>query len=184
MADGIACFMVALTGEMRRCLRRYASESECPVAPGYHDARGQIEKCRATRDDAGHYDGGGSVEDFAGDPRWPTDCACGYVFAESDARQVFVELLYGNGEGREMTIAEMPPGAMFDVAWTHEKGPDGRSLAVKLPGGPHDVWFIDGPSTSGGYWTRTGEPPRLTVSPSILTPKYHGFLRDGTLVPT
>lgn len=30
-------------------------------------------------------------------------------------------------------------------------------------------------------WTRTGAIPKVTCSPSILTPRYHGFLRDGFL---
>ena len=32
-------------------------------------------------------------------------------------------------------------------------------------------------------WTRTGVAPKLTAQPSILCQDYHGWLRDGVLVP-
>jgi hypothetical protein len=78
---------------------------------------------------------------------------------------------------------EFGAGAMFDVSgWSAHEGPDGRALGVVTPpGGNGDLWLIDGPASSGGFWTRTGEPPHLTVTPSILTPNYHGFLQDGVL---
>jgi hypothetical protein len=51
---------------------------------------------------------------------------------------------------------------------------------------------LDCPATVGDpgrYWTRTGEPPRVTVTPSLLinpnpttAPTWHGFLTDGQLV--
>jgi hypothetical protein len=58
--------------------------------------------------------------------------------------------------------------------------PDGHFVCVMTPGGE---WNIDGRSTGGGYWTRTGTPPKLTVRPSILIGRaYHGFLTDGKLI--
>jgi hypothetical protein len=84
------------------------------------------------------------------------------------------------------TLREAPAGAMWDAHWFEDtwSGPDGRSLMVKLPFG-HE-WLIDGPSSSGGRWSRTGEPPKITVTPSILVKSergdYHGWLRDGVLV--
>lgn len=69
-------------------------------------------------------------------------------------------------------------GATFDkTEWSVHQGPDGRSWGVVLPpGGQVDVWGIDERASSGGYWTRVGTPPLLSVTPSILTPNYHGFL--------
>lgn len=90
-------------------------------------------------------------------------------------------------------IPQAPVGAMWDCDWyrgaKHENGtqydrnPDGLILAVRTPGGD---WVIDGPSFSDrketGMWTRSGTAPNITATPSILMPKYHGWLRDGYLV--
>ena len=69
-------------------------------------------------------------------------------------------------------------------------GPDGHALVVRTPSGD---WAVDGPSSGGGKWTRTGTVPNITVTPSIvmgphkdaegkiLKPGYHGWLRDGAL---
>jgi hypothetical protein len=77
------------------------------------------------------------------------------------------------------------PGAMYDATdWTPDswRGPDGKCWAVVLPpGGQDDFWLIDSEASSGGFWTRTGEAPNLTVSPSIKTHNYHGFLQNGVL---
>jgi hypothetical protein len=82
-------------------------------------------------------------------------------------------------------VATFPPGALIDSAgWDPRAvpGPDGRIWSVALPpGGGHDLWCIDAPSSTGGRWTRTGEAPNLTVNPSILTGRYHGWLHDGML---
>jgi hypothetical protein len=78
------------------------------------------------------------------------------------------------------------PGAMFDAsAWNEhwaKRTPDGICWGVVLPpGGRGDIWIIDGKASSGGYWQRSGRPPMLTVTPSILSSRYHGFLTDGVL---
>lgn len=77
------------------------------------------------------------------------------------------------------------PGAMYEVGymeWLKERTPDGKVWAVVLPpAGQADYWVIDDKASSGGYWTRTGTPPNLSVTPSILTPNYHGFLTNGVL---
>lgn len=81
-------------------------------------------------------------------------------------------------------VWEFGIGAMFDASWLPWKGPDGLSLSVVLPpGGQNDVWHIDGPAggTDRRPWTRTGVPPLVTASPSILTPRYHGHLQNGIL---
>jgi hypothetical protein len=106
---------------------------------------------------------------------------CPYLFEDGDEWQVFQELLYVcKVTGEEMTLRKARIGAMWDASWYLEKGPDGLSLVVRLPDG-HD-WHVDGPASNGGGWTRTGDAPRITVRPSILTPKYHGWLTDGQLV--
>lgn len=76
-------------------------------------------------------------------------------------------------------------GAMF--WWTHQRTPldvepkPFPHLAVTTPLGPV---CLDCPATSGaGYWTRTGRPPRITVTPSIDVNHggWHGFLSGGHL---
>lgn len=185
--------MVAETDRCRVWLRRYVgSDGErCPAMEGqysYHDARVQIEDHPQLKTPEGYY---ASIEigPFIGDPRWPTHCACGREFREDETWQVLSHALYTREDGQESwTIRDMPPGAMFDTFWLPKTwvGPDGRSLSVALPPdeGPdrmNHIWHVDGPSSSGGRWTRTGEPPVLTVTPSILTHRYHGFLTSGVL---
>lgn len=58
-------------------------------------------------------------------------------------------------------------------------------LAVVTVSGPAclDCPATDPPYT---YWTRTGEPPLVSVTPSLdigSEPKWHGFLTDGVLIP-
>ena len=53
-------------------------------------------------------------------------------------------------------------------------------LCVCLPDG--NWWFLDfhAHNTSSG-WTITGSIPQISANPSILTPTYHGYLRNGIL---
>lgn len=196
---GIKCFMIEPTNRSRRWLRRYSTaEADCPAAPGrkYHNAMAQIEDgaCHLIDDERPHFaaDDEATAKDTwpRDDARWPTHCACGYEFQPGDHWQVFWHAIYRRPDtGDEMTLYDCPPGAMWEAFWMpYSKGPDGKCLAVALPpdGGNHS-WCIDGPSYQDGKegpgWTRTGTPPNLTVSPSILTPRYHGWLRNGELVP-
>jgi hypothetical protein len=98
----------------------------------------------------------------------------------------------GNTEARGIQPA--PVGAMWDAHWLTGLdvggarpfgGPDGLTLIVRTPGGD---WVIDGPSFKDGKpwgpgWRRTGEPPHLTVNPSINMPGFHGWLKNGILLP-
>lgn len=192
---GIPCFLLTPTNRAARWLRRYLS-SEVPEGVrlceplGYHDALVRIEdgplvlleKGKRTTDPLTW-----SVDD----PRWPTQCDhCDYRFDDREVRQLFYQPIYLTPDGRDVVLhsqplpgAELAPvGAMWDADWyrPHWQGPDGRCLVVRTPGGD---WVIDGPAEDGGRWTRTGTPPRVTVSPSILiSDRYHGWLRDGELV--
>lgn len=57
-------------------------------------------------------------------------------------------------------------------------------LAVMTPAG---IACLDCPATDPphGYWTRTGEPPMVTVTPSlnINDEEWHGLLTNGVLAP-
>jgi hypothetical protein len=108
---------------------------------------------------------------------------------------------------------ELPAGACFDAWWMPWKGSDGRSLIIRCPrddGAPSDIsddWHVDGPASNCTIpddraqlvhhcWVRTGDPTHpetLTAGKdgptcsagagSIQTGHWHGFLRDGQLVP-
>lgn len=52
-------------------------------------------------------------------------------------------------------------------------------LWVQLPGGP---FCLDGTYTDGAQWSWTGEPPNITVSPSINEEgTWHGWIRAGEI---
>lgn len=200
----IKCFMIEPTSMSHRWLRRYSrNDGPCPENTGhYHNALTRIEDgvCHLVRDmrpEVGgaswHADDDETQHDTwpHDDARWPIHCACGYAFLPEDHWQVFWHPVFRRVDnGATMTLYDCPPGAMWDAAmWgPWGVGSDGRSLHVALPpNGGYDSWCIDGPSINNGAfgpgWHRTGEPPNITVTPSILTPRYHGWLRGGELTP-
>jgi hypothetical protein len=185
-------FLLEPTDRARFYLRRYSREHGtdlCPRNPGeysYHNAQTYIGDFPVRRDERGFVVDPPIAEWPAGastaDPRWPPTCDCGTTWQPDDHRQLFNELIYVRQDtGEEVTLRDPPIGAMWDAFWSRHRGPDGLSLVVQTPGGE---WMIDGPSSSGGHWFRTGQPPRITVTPSIAAghpERYHGFLTDGQL---
>lgn len=138
--------------------------------------------------------------------RWPRECGdCGHRFTADARRQVWCEELFdGPGDDPWTTHWRMTPpgcqragwGAMWDAPWTQrfrpnpDKPDDGVWLVVRCPFRFGNDWQVDNASSSGGFWTRTGDPrdpPTLTVSPSIAIGQadrpgyYHGFLQSGRL---
>lgn len=193
----IRCFFAVESGRTTQSLRRWhdSSDAKCPVSGwGYHDAEMRIEDAAERRSENGHHRMSPSPLEFRGDPRWPARCACGYTFQADDHWQVFTDAIYRNeATGEEWPMRSLPPGAMYDAWWYRDDagvgradgtvGADGLCLCVCLPpGGGLDYWYVDGPAKGGGHWTRTGTVPNVTAMPSILTPSYHGWLRDGVLV--
>lgn len=198
MGTVFQCFMLEPTDRAARWLRRYLSASIGDVRlcepEGYHNAMVRIDDAPVVSSEIAsrrtiHIDPLEWPED---DPRWPTRCQhCSYEFHERETRQLFYVRIWRTQDGREVTvhgsplpgIEAAPPGAMFFADWYEDigwKGPDGRSLCVVTPGG---IWPVDGPSTNGDGWTRTGTPPIVTANPSIqIANRYHGWLRDGKLV--
>ena len=75
---------------------------------------------------------------------------------------------------------------MLSNYYKEHNQPNRLPLLVQLPDG---AWCMDGiaskdPSKKG--WTVTGEPPNITVSPSINSSPgypdgYHGFLQNGII---
>jgi hypothetical protein len=135
------------------------------------------------------------------DPRWPTECGkgCGYQFTEEDNWQVWISEVMrraDNGEERvlhwsmiPLNIPTVEPGGMWNAEWMRGRGwtnpdkpDDDIFLMVRCPsisGSYGNDWGVDHRASSGGYWTRTGDPrnpPTLSVTPSIQTGDYHGFL--------
>lgn len=214
---GVECFWLEPTDRVRLALRRYRSperwddaasamvrveRAACPLGH-MHEARVPIGEAPARWTETGRRSYcAPEREEYADDPRWPAQCACGEAFRADDTAHVFADLVYRRADtGAELTLREAPAGAMWDAVWRLEKGPDGRSLMVRLPDG-HD-WCVDGRASNCTLphddehrcWLRTGEAPRITVGKSapgqrtcaagagsIATRGYHGFLRDGRLV--
>jgi hypothetical protein len=192
MYSGVQCFWVEPNGKADRSLRRYGGEG-CPLREGAytssHNASvdiGQFDVIRTEPNDEGiRYIASIPVDEYLGDPRWPTHCECGYEFQADDKWQVNQDEIYIAEDGRQTYIraalGRKPlPGAMFDTFWRpNARKEDGLAISVILPNGLD--WCIDGEASSGGFWERTGTPPNLTVSPSIQGGDYHGYLRDGAL---
>jgi hypothetical protein len=188
----IPCSMLVPTDRAARWLRRFTSAETAGVRlcepDGYHQAMVRIEDDQLIIHDNGSI-AIDPLEWPAADPRWPTRCEhCGYEFHDREIRQLFYMRIYRTQDGREVTIhgsrlpgiEGAPAGSMFFADWMKPlgKGPDERCLVVVTPGG---LWYIDGPSTNGPGWTRTGTPPLVTAHPSIDTGRYHGWLREGVL---
>jgi hypothetical protein len=192
MGSRIQCFWIDPTNRTERRLRRFAwsndvPESKCPGKYSYHNAFKPFPEGRCTYDEEKRSWKWNDEFEIPphDDPQWPSKCEeCDYEFKPEDEWQLFHEVIYVRKDtGAEMTNRNCPPGAMYDAFWYPEKGPDGLALIVALPpNGGDDWWHVDGQSSSGGGWTRTGTPPNITAKPSILTPRYHGFLTDGWLV--
>lgn len=187
----VACFLLQPDGRTRRGLRRYSRDFHvCPKGYGYHNAIATLDEIV----------GPSPVDEWPkDDPRWPKVCeACGAPFEDADNWQLFTNALYISPTRPELgaiTLQEAPPGAMYFADWMtgigtyspiavregRDKDPRGH-LYVKLPDG--HTWDTDAKSTNGEGWSRTGEPPNVTASPSILSPRYHGHLSGGVLRST
>lgn len=198
MGDQVRCYLLERTDKVRHSLRRFCwtEQAPCPSSRrGYHNAERVIgtlhpmnDRDRTSGDLHPHHD-----------DRWPVHCeACSYMFRDTDPWQRQAKPLYAHpSTGDLLTLDEAQPGAMW---WADWYGDDSRSEASKGAGlsGPHLIvrlpgnwdWDIDGPSSNGAGWTRTGEAPNVTARPSIGVPeprgggwRYHAFLTDGILVP-
>ena len=89
--------------------------------------------------------------------------------------------IYRMPDGREFFVMDLPLGAMFVK--------DNGSLVIRVPRTPdwsEKTFFCpDEEKDSGVGWTRTGEPPDVTVQPSVfVSPPHggHGFIRNGEIV--
>lgn len=200
----VTCFWLAPAGSARIGLRRYNGEGSCPRKPGaYHDWTvflGEAPLRRVTDGERSHWAKAEYEYPPHDDPRWPVSCPCGYQFSPDDEWQQWQEALYRPVPAGELTtIRDAPDGAMWDAWWMPEpyRGPDGRSLVVKCPGGSE--WMIDGRASNCPMpalirqaadehgegspehevlqaqdkahrcWIRHGDPPAITVDKDGVT---------------
>lgn len=184
----IECFMVERTELARESLRRFvfSTKAKCSGPYRYHNA--EVVIAEAAPFDS-EYDGAHLQPSYElrGDTRWPKSCTCGYEFTDADEWQHHFERLWRTPDGGLFTKRELPPGSMYwldarFLAVSYEV-PGGQCLCVKLPDGVD--WWIDGEANNAPRgqpgWQRSGTPPKVTANPSILTSRYHGWLRDGFL---
>lgn len=174
------CFLAERTDRANIYLRRYVQSSAARCsALGYHNAKNVIGETEFPLSDRLE---GRSIDPDKSDSRWPQHCQCGYAFAADDEWQAGTIRLYRIPDGRLFESSELPIGAMFFASWYAEAG-FGEGLTVMLP--DKTLWCIDGPASNAPGklpgWSREGTPPLITASPSIQTPGYHGFLRNGRL---
>jgi hypothetical protein len=179
----IRCFLLEPLARRRQWLMRRSHAGEpCSSRNAEHRAKVEIEQSEfpiptPPRPAAPEW------TRFRDDPRWPAHCErCGYAFAENDERLVFFRRIYRDEGKLEQTLDDARPGAMWDAWWLGPefRGRDGFHLAVMTPGGS---WYVDGRSPMTRlHWARIGQPPRVSVQPSIFIPgRYHGWLDDGFL---
>lgn len=205
------CFFIEPTVKIYRALRRYTSSGTigvnvCSTNGWYHQKSTPLDIIEGDQNDKD------KRQHPHDDPRWPTQCDCGYVFTTNDVYQVSTDTIYRRlDNGEDVTLRNAPDGAMWYADWMiHGRtkddsnqiwiGPDGHCLVVKVVGG-HD-WMVDGQCNNCTMphdkvhkcWVRHGDPrtSNITIDKngytcqagagSILTPNWHGFLRDGWLV--
>jgi hypothetical protein len=194
------------TGRVSVKLRRYRAfkaPNDCPGGNGYyHNASEPIFEELEECSEEGYLTNGTKPMPPRDDPRWPTQCQCGYAFQQGDEWQRDTDMIYRRTDtGQEMSISDAPAGAMWYSPWTdrfHVPQSE-HNLVVKTPGGE---WQIDSQASNclmkedhkqekHHCWIRHGEAPNITVDQqgvtcgagagSIQCGNYHGFLRNGYL---
>lgn len=210
MSKPVRCFLLTETDRAWRYLRRFNTSSDddkCSDERTFHNAQHRIAVVSGFEKDADgcwKHRADETPPPPKNDPRWPLKCDhCSYQFKDTDAFQVYDDHVLVTDDGREFSIRNAPPGAMWYADWLGENyaGPDGRALMVRCPDGRD--WLIDGAASNctmkedrGPFgkahrcWVRHGTPPLITVDKNGKTcaagagsidtkHKYHGFLRDG-----
>lgn len=142
-AADIPCFLLEETNYVQVRLRRYATG--CKQHHGLHDASFVVGREKFASHMTLYPTTNGPIS--LTDHRWPSKCEhCDYVFKDTDVRQYITDHLYRRaGTDELMRLRDAPAGAMwyaeaFNDWYANQKGPDGRTLIVKTPGGD---WCID-----------------------------------------
>lgn len=198
------CFVIVPSVRVRRYLRRWRSSADDPCSRSplqYHHARELYDEVDAPLQARRLYGRETLVEPYQDrrllptDAPWPSACVhCGAPFTDEDVWQLDHERLYRReDDGGPMSalfpLRQAPAGALVRAWWHRDvmawRGPDGECWACQLPDGT--LWVIDGPASSnrhqGPAWRRRGRAPTFTVEPSVQTGTWHGYLREGVLIP-
>jgi len=175
---GVACFLIRQGPQAKRSLRRFhfaeEGEENCPgTERSYHSASIEIGTVPLILAEHGMI---ASLDpsDYAEDERWPVTCEkCPYVFTSEDQWQVNQDPIYRAEDGREMTLREAPPGAIWEATWMTRQhwgvnGGTGPAFIIKLPNGAD---FIPGSEATNcdrkgedhDCWCVHGEAPNLTI---------------------
>jgi hypothetical protein len=192
VTDGVPLFVAEPTGTCRLSLRRFRFRETSGAH--FHDVSVVIgeDAPASLRDDGTRVVTGDRVPH--GDPRWPTSCACGELFTDSDEWQCAEQDWFEGGGCRfawGIGSWDGPPGAMIRATWRDSEPDNGcPAYIVFLPNGSYwctrDRAAREG-SQPGPQWTVTGTAPDITVTPSIddRNPErpWHGWIRNGLLVP-
>ena len=194
--EPIKCFFLEETNNTRRYLRRYNTGRCEKNKIEFHDTMIFLDIVER-KDDEKMVIGDTMPHNMK---EWPKSCVCGYEFRDTDRYQVFLKTEYRRVDevGKVYVRDEIPVGGMWYADWYPWKGDDGHSLMLMLPG--NYEWNIDGRANNctlpndGEHrcWVRHGIPPNITVDKngktcsagggSIMTPNFHGFLRNGYIV--
>ena len=158
------CYIITRTHRAYRTLRRYTMSHGSPQCPAFthgvgHNAYSLLDEVDYPFSD----DGDGFVNSVPHNHvRWPKRCTCGYLFQIQDEWQVNRELIWEGRIGKELirgtfthrpNVQSLRPGAIriFDgdddyagLQTDGKAGPDGKILAILLPGG--HIWYPDGPA--------------------------------------
>jgi len=179
------CFMVEETKQKWHSYTRF-EKGPCAVHGEYHSATRYVDD---TPDDLAP-----GIEEAM----MPATCKCGHAFGPHSGSTSAGQWYRDPRDGSTFRhIAQAPAGAMWYAPYLLEHGRwslspeyirdhEGKRppVVVQLPAG--GAWCVDEQFRSDGKlagkgWTVTGEVPLLTARPSILTPRYHGWLTDGVL---
>ena len=191
MGSSVECFVLHPIPRGLESLRRfvYTTKNGACSKSGYgcHDATVAIGEVEMDTPEEGKYEQYIQPDSIShDDSRWPKTCVCDYEFTDKDEWQINHDRFYARDDGTGVTTWHAAPSGAMRIAWWMGecfRGPDGKTWAVKLPDGSD--WIIDGPANNGRKdgpaWTRTGTAPLFTANPSIKSPNYHGFLRNGRL---
>lgn len=138
---GIRCFLVVPAEKVLISRTRESAERCSRTVYGTHYARvEELHNLPVDRD---------AAELLAATPP-PVACVCGYEFTEQDGRGRGAAVrFWARADDPEVewpSLAEVPPGGMWDATWYHDSpqfcGPDGRCIVVKCPNGFD--WMVDG----------------------------------------